>query len=153
MSQCELQSNSGVISHNCTTVSAHGLFLPPGSHLECCLSPPDTVKCDTLAQCFIYIITCGVGRVKYGLNRTRLFGKRRSGTWSEVRAVPVSVVNVGETLKAALKCFVKGLGSELGRLLPALNLSGCSVESLTLQLIRVNKSRITSLRKFLLAQG
>lgn len=113
MSQCELQSYSGVTSH-CITVSTHGLFLPLALHLECCLSPPDTVKCDTTEHRSVGIITRGSGGVKYGLNRTRLFGKRLAGTWTEVRAVPRSVVNAGKRFKAALKSFIKGLGSEFG---------------------------------------
>lgn len=102
----------------CITVSAHALFFPPGLHLECCLSPPDNLKWDTIEHCFVSITTRGNGRVKLTPTRTRLFGKRLPGTWSAVRAVPVLVVNAGKSLKAALKSLVKGLGSELGEILP-----------------------------------
>lgn len=104
-------SNSGVTSH-CITASARGLVLSLGLHSECCPSPHATIKCDTTERHSVRIITRGYGGVKYCLNRTRLFWKRLAGTQAEVRAVPVSVVNAGKSLKAALKSFIKGLGSE-----------------------------------------
>lgn len=57
-------------------------------------------------------------REKCNLNRRRLFGERMAGALAEVCAGPVSLVNAGNRLKAALKSSIKAFTCEFGGILP-----------------------------------